>query len=217
MACFLCLQHGCPTRERGAARHNVAQPSYPSSACLFPFSAVDDPSFLLPLSLSCLWRSCFHGFEGKNQAGEKRFCLVQLELGLYDTCKLRCSSYACFFEAHGRHSKGICCEEDARQLFPPVLEDGIQISSPCSSSASHGPAGECLPGSALRVEVQSENHFCWSHAPWQDLAWLSTEERNNPCQHLHDGHESFLFQGPARKNHSEVYMFMNFEGPKEEG
>ncbi len=72
------------------------------------------------------------------QARKKNTCWLQLELGLYDTCRLWCRSHACLFEAHGsRHSKAICCERDAGQS-----------SSPCSGRASRGPVARMGQGSA---------------------------------------------------------------------
>ena len=59
-ACWLHVSSALLSSSReGAASHKVAQPSYPSSACLFPSSAVYDSSFLLRLFLSLLWTFSF--------------------------------------------------------------------------------------------------------------------------------------------------------------
>ena len=39
------------------------------------------------------------------------------------------------------------------------------------------------------------------------------KSRGTEVIHFHDGHETSLILKVSQKNHSELYVFMNFEGP----
>ena len=94
------------------------------------------------------------------------------------------------FATSGREKEFAGCNLKARAMgFEPTQFALVKLESVLAAGNPRNK--ECLPGSARRVEargrcwpysVPSEKHFCWWHAPWQELALRRRVRAESPAR-----------------------------------